>query len=93
MYYYYWISGRGGDVWWKKYITQIQIIQFCLNNMGEAYAFYLHYYGERNCTSFDPPTAHYMAVFVINSYLVLFVLFYLGAYQKKTPKPKEKKDN
>jgi hypothetical protein len=85
MYYYYWISGRGGDVWWKKYITQMQIIQFCLVNVGQLTANYLHFYGNRDCQSFNPPTAHFFAAFVINSYLFLFILFYFEAY-KKGPK-------
>eukprot|EP01089_Gocevia_fonbrunei_P012068 TRINITY_DN2758_c0_g1_i1.p1 TRINITY_DN2758_c0_g1~~TRINITY_DN2758_c0_g1_i1.p1 ORF type:complete len:268 (-),score=10.96 TRINITY_DN2758_c0_g1_i1:25-828(-) len=28
MYYYYMIRTMGHDVWWKKYLTQLQIIQF-----------------------------------------------------------------
>lgn len=28
MYYYYYLAERGVFVWWKKYITKVQIVQF-----------------------------------------------------------------
>jgi hypothetical protein len=31
MYYYYARKTLGGDVWWKRYLTQLQITQFAIN--------------------------------------------------------------
>lgn len=36
MYYYYWATAAGYKIWWKKYVTVMQITQFILD-LGLVY--------------------------------------------------------
>jgi fatty acid elongase 3 len=31
MYYYYWATAGGRKIWWKKYLTTMQITQFVID--------------------------------------------------------------
>eukprot|EP01105_Mastigella_eilhardi_P025430 TRINITY_DN6912_c0_g1_i1.p1 TRINITY_DN6912_c0_g1~~TRINITY_DN6912_c0_g1_i1.p1 ORF type:complete len:294 (-),score=67.02 TRINITY_DN6912_c0_g1_i1:117-941(-) len=42
MYYYYTVASLGGTVWWKKHLTQMQIVQFLICLTLQAYGFSLH---------------------------------------------------
>jgi len=81
MYLYYLLSVLGyKDVWFKRYITQIQITQFvCVISM-HSYSFYLHYVEKKECSSFDAWWKNVFGMAVIVSYLALFIRFYLQSY-------------
>lgn len=76
---YYFVSMHTKDIWWKKYLTLAQLVQFvCMN----AQAIYLLVTG---CSQAPPRvTAIYLAYIV--SLFALFMQFYMASYTK--PKPK-----
>lgn len=74
------------NVWWKIYITKIQIIQFCLDCSAFIasciYAKMQRDAGSR-CASWDPSVWYIpdvVAFSIILSYLLLFIQFYLTTY-------------
>ncbi|KAI8894132.1 GNS1/SUR4 family-domain-containing protein [Globomyces pollinis-pini] len=80
MYWYYTASSFGWNVWYKKYITKAQIIQFVLSFIV---LLPFAYYGTvKNCEGWD---YLYFSMIVNFSFLVLFCNFYLNAYKKKAP--------
>eukprot|EP01122_Echinamoeba_exundans_P009463 TRINITY_DN3359_c0_g1_i1.p1 TRINITY_DN3359_c0_g1~~TRINITY_DN3359_c0_g1_i1.p1 ORF type:complete len:276 (+),score=67.76 TRINITY_DN3359_c0_g1_i1:996-1823(+) len=80
MYYYYFVTTFGMSPWWKKYLTQLQIIQFVTVNLVHGYAYYWHYYIAHNCTSFDG-WGNQVGGGIIWSYLFLFLHFYYNTYR------------
>jgi len=83
MYYYFGVSVLGVNVWWKKYITLMQISQFIADLVGNSIAFY-YYYSGYNCAS--TPSSVLFGQAVILSFLVLFINFYRHTYnEKKSP--------
>ncbi|KAI8905106.1 GNS1/SUR4 family-domain-containing protein [Gorgonomyces haynaldii] len=82
-YWYYTASQFGFNVWYKKYITTGQIVQFFLSLVGSSSLFFLHQ--QRGCEDFAP-VIYGTAVNI--SFLLLFINFYQNAYKK--PKGKKK---
>ncbi|KAK5988428.1 Putative elongation of fatty acids protein 1 [Cladobotryum mycophilum] len=93
MYWYYFQTARNVRIWWKHWITRLQIIQFIIdlgftyfvtyNYITSTYFPWMPYIG--SCA-----TDSYMIVVgnsILSSYLVLFVLFYFAAYRKLGSKP------
>ena len=79
MYTYYFVSMHTSDIWWKKYLTTAQLIQF---NSMNAQAIYLL------CTSCSdsPPRVTKFYLAYIASLFALFLHFYIHSYtKKKTP--------
>jgi elongation of very long chain fatty acids protein 4 len=77
MYTYYFLSMHTKDIWWKKYLTLFQIIQFLTMN---AQAIYLLCIG---CKTFSPRiTGMYLGY--ILSLLVLFLNFFFKSYGGKS---------
>mmetsp|Transcript_20827 Transcript_20827/g.35513 ORF Transcript_20827/g.35513 Transcript_20827/m.35513 type:complete len:275 (+) Transcript_20827:21-845(+) len=77
MYSYYFFASLGYRVWFKKYITQFQIAQFCLNAVHCTLAIAL------GCGSDDSPLWMYAAnVVYMISFIVLFGMFYINSYNK-----------
>lgn len=92
MYWYYFQSARGIRIWWKKYITMMQIIQFVLD-LGFVYfaswtyftsTYWPHLPNMGKCAGEE--FAAIAGICIITSYLFLFILFYLATYKKPVPK-------
>jgi len=89
MYYYYYITDRGIVVWWKRYITTIQIIQFLWDlgwHIGWYYVAVMQQPPNQPNVCAGSYPAFYFSNFVIASFLFLFIRFYFQAYKK--PKSK-----
>ncbi|KAK5120805.1 hypothetical protein LTR85_005872 [Meristemomyces frigidus] len=92
MYWYYFQSARGIRIWWKKYITMLQIIQFVIDLGFVYFASYTYF-----SASYFPwlPTAGICAgeefaafagMGILSSYLFLFIGFYASTYKKPVKK-------
>jgi len=86
MYYYYYLSEQGIHPWWKKYITRIQIIQFVLDIGVHMW----WYYYKRNSDCSGPMWAFHFGNFVIASFLILFIKFYVDSYRRGSKAPIKK---
>jgi hypothetical protein len=80
MYYYYFISSFGVQVWWKKYLTQLQIFQFIITEALNVFWGIAQFYLGWGCagTNFGFAFGH----FILISFLILFINFYMSAYKK-----------
>lgn len=77
------------DVWWKKYITTIQIIQFCLDISSFALSAVWNKYWVKSvvCSSWEVWWYNVVASSIVLSYLVLFIQFYIESYLSGRKKP------
>ncbi|CAM9239657.1 unnamed protein product [Choristocarpus tenellus] len=83
MYTYYFVSMHTRDIWWKKYLTMMQMIQF----VGMAtQAFWLLGTG---CKSYPRRIVAVYAGYIL-SLLFLFAQFYIQSYTKPKNKTKTK---
>ncbi|DBA04129.1 TPA: hypothetical protein N0F65_004237 [Lagenidium giganteum] len=73
MYTYYFVSSHTRDIWWKKYLTTLQIIQFILMNVQGILAI------TRDCPGM-PRRGAIMYLAYVQSLFWLFVNFYIRAY-------------
>jgi len=90
MYYYYYATAGGAKIWWKKYLTSMQITQFIIDLFAVyfgTYSYYVHTYWPKaglpylgNCAGTE--TAALLGCGVLSSYLVLFIKFYIQTYKK-----------
>mmetsp|Transcript_55703 Transcript_55703/g.113880 ORF Transcript_55703/g.113880 Transcript_55703/m.113880 type:complete len:288 (-) Transcript_55703:54-917(-) len=101
MYYYYTLASLKINVWWKKYLTQFQIIQFVVDIAACVYASsHEPIMTEIGLGALNRPYCHgtlkgaAFGIGTIFSYLVLFIIFYISSYAEAKPvKEKgEKKD-
>lgn len=90
MYSYYGLTTFGPRVqpylWWKKYLTTLQMVQFLLV-MGNAAKTSL----SQDCRF--PVGFAYLQAFVAFAFLILFAMFYKDAYQKKRERIRQNKRN
>jgi len=92
MYWYYFQSARGIKIWWKKYITILQIIQFVID-LGFIYFASYTYFANAyfpwlpsSGTCAGKEFAALAGMGIISSYLVLFIGFYISTYKKPISK-------
>jgi len=80
MYYYYGMTALGHKVWWKKYVTTLQITQFVLDVVAVYYCTWrVVAYGD----CFGGVASAYFGCAVLSSYLLLFIQFFYETYLKK----------
>jgi len=84
MYLYYLLSILGfKDIWFKRYITQIQILQFISVLVLHSSSAVYNYFVVHNCHSFDVWWKNAFGGAVMISFLLLFLHFYRQSYLKK----------
>ncbi|KAK3377983.1 putative fatty acid elongase [Podospora didyma] len=89
MYAYYFLAARGIRVWWKQWITRLQIAQFVID-LGFVYFSSWSYFTATYWPWLPHPGtcageefAAITGMSILTSYLVLFISFYLATYNKK----------
>ncbi|KAG8678132.1 hypothetical protein FRC09_020092, partial [Ceratobasidium sp. 395] len=95
MYYYYWATAGGRKIWWKKYLTTMQITQFIIDLVAVYFASYSYFsatYWPHLPTLGSCSGTEGAAIFgcvLLTSYLFLFIDFYVRTY--KAPASRGKK--
>lgn len=97
MYWYYFQSARGIRIWWKEWITRLQIIQFVIDLGFIYFASYTYFtstyfpYMPNAGKCAGEEFAAFSGMGIITSYLVLFISFYLATYKKEGKRPSGRK--
>ncbi|KAG6959654.1 hypothetical protein JG688_00009994 [Phytophthora aleatoria] len=86
MYTYYFVSAHTRDIWWKRYLTLIQLIQFVTMNV-QGYFMY-----SRRCPGM-PPMIPLIYLVYVQSLFWLFVNFYVRSYVLAPKKVSSTKKN
>lgn len=80
MYYYYYLQASGHKhIWWKRYVTIIQIVQFVIDLVACFYAYTAYLMGWF-CNGTHAGAIS--GISILLSYLVLFMFFYQSTYDK-----------
>lgn len=98
MYFYYGMAAMGRYMWWKKYLTRIQISQFVLDLIACGYAygfgilnsrgpcwpagFCVFFFELDTLACYGSQTGAIIGVFILASYFVLFIQFYRNTYKQ-----------
>jgi len=77
MYWYYFQSARGIRIWWKEWITRLQIVQFVIDF---SHTYFPWAPNAGSCAGEE--FAAFSGMGIISSYLLLFISFYLATYKK-----------
>ncbi|CAN0129487.1 unnamed protein product, partial [Phaeothamnion confervicola] len=75
MYTYYFVSMHTADIWWKKYLTLMQMAQFVTMCSQAGYLI------SCSCQSYPPRITQVYMGYIL-SLLVLFAQFYVASYSK-----------
>ncbi|KAH8773178.1 elongation of fatty acids protein-like protein [Hyaloscypha finlandica] len=97
MYWYYFQSARGVRIWWKEWITRLQITQFVIALGFVYFASYTYFTStyfpwmpnHGKCAGEE--FAAFSGIGVISSYLLLFISFYIATYKKDGKRPTGRK--
>ncbi|KAG0183398.1 hypothetical protein DFQ29_005774 [Apophysomyces sp. BC1021] len=89
MYYYYFRAASGVRLWWKKYLTSMQISQFVIDLVAIyacGYSYFAYSYGNflpnfGTCSGTE--TSAIFGCALLTSYLFLFINFYRLTYNAK----------
>ncbi|OZJ03552.1 hypothetical protein BZG36_04180 [Bifiguratus adelaidae] len=90
MYYYYFRTASGARIWWKKYLTTMQIVQFIIDLCIIyfcTYTYFAYTYGLSLPNCGDCAGTERAAIFgcaILSSYLLLFINFYHQTYKAKS---------
>jgi len=80
MYYYYALKTRGISIWWRRYLTQMQIFQFVIDVSTSLFYAYF-YWTDVSCRG--SIRSWLFANFVGSSLFFLFLRFYFQQYRHK----------
>ncbi|GAA6001722.1 hypothetical protein JCM10207_002283 [Rhodosporidiobolus poonsookiae] len=89
MYYYYFMTAAGYKIWWKKYLTTLQITQFVIDLFTVYFASYSYFsatYWPTWPTMGSCAGTEGAAIFgcaLLTSYLFLFIAFYQKTYKQQ----------
>jgi len=97
MYWYYFQSARGIRIWWKEWITRLQIIQFVIDIFFVYFASYTYFTSTYfqwmpnagKCAGEE--FAAFAGIGILTSYLLLFISFYIATYRKDGKRPTGRK--
>jgi len=93
MYYYYLMTAAGYKIWWKRYLTTLQITQFVIDLFVVYFASYSYFVSEYipgvlptygTCAGTEGAAA--AGCFLLTSYLFLFIAFYKKTYNAAAAK-------
>ncbi|RUP44658.1 GNS1/SUR4 family-domain-containing protein [Jimgerdemannia flammicorona] len=90
MYYYYFRTASGARIWWKKYLTTMQIVQFIIDLVIIYFCSYTYFaatyfpYFPNAGTCAGTETSAIAGCSLLSSYLLLFINFYHQTYKAKT---------
>ena len=98
MYWYYFLSASGIRVWWKAWVTRLQIVQFMVDLVFVYYVLYqkiVAAYFKNSCLPasgdcFGSLTAISAGAAILTSYLFLFISFYIEVYKRGSTSGKKK---
>ncbi|GAA5994837.1 elongation of very long chain fatty acids protein [Rhodotorula paludigena] len=94
MYYYYFMTAAGYKIWWKKYLTTLQITQFVIDLFTVYFASYSYFaatYFPNMPSMGSCAGTEGAAIFgcaLLTSYLFLFIAFYQKTYKAQAGKNK-----
>jgi len=81
MYSYYFLAIHTRDIWWKKYMTTAQLIQFCIMMAQSTKMLY----SGAECTNLPPRVTATYLVYIL-SIFGLFMHFFFQSYASKPKK-------
>jgi len=94
MYYYYARTCMGAKIWWKKYLTTLQITQFIIDVIFCWGCMIKHYLWKKNYILNDcegDQAAGWFGCLLLSSYLLLFVDFFHRTYTQQDKRKRETK--
>mmetsp|Transcript_37380 Transcript_37380/g.61966 ORF Transcript_37380/g.61966 Transcript_37380/m.61966 type:complete len:269 (+) Transcript_37380:121-927(+) len=86
MYYYYGRTATGAKLWWKKYLTSMQITQFVIDLIAIYSAMYIRHAYDHGLPSPVQGSCHgdlragWFGTYLLSSYLYLFIEFFWKTY-------------
>jgi len=82
MYYYYLAMSFNSEIWWKKYLTTMQITQFCADLVLCLPYYYYDIVLGKNCAGTS------LVLGISNAVLISFLILFINFFQKTYTAPK-----